>query len=133
MKTLVGVLFAAATYLLAGLLLVLVVHALLPDETDAQGHVTGRATLALDLCANAIASFLAGAVASGGAGGAATSRRLVIPGALFGIAALGTLAFWSATPAWYNEAILATTPLFAAIGLAWREALRGAAPSIGAP
>jgi hypothetical protein len=124
MKTLGGLLLSAATYLLAGLLLVLIVHALLPGEADARGHVTGRTPLLLDVGANAIACFLAGAVASGGTHFRARTRGLVACGLILAIAIVSTLSFWNATPAWYNWAILATTPPFTAIGVAWRKAAR---------
>ena len=133
MKTLGGLLLSAATYLLASLLLVLIVQVALPGEVDPQGHVAGRTTLALDLCANAVACFLAGAVASDRARGAAKWPRLAACGAILGIAAMSTIAFWNATPAWYNWAILGTTPLFVATGLSWRDAVRDAAQSAGAP
>jgi hypothetical protein len=128
MKTLGGLLLSAMTYLLAGLLLVLIVHAALPDEVDPQGHVAGRAGLMLDLCANALACFLAGAIASARVPGGARWRRTAACGAILGIAAVSTFAFWDATPAWYNAAILGTTPLFVAIGASWRDAVHAARP-----
>ena len=128
MKTLGGLLLSAMTYLLAGLLLVLFIHAALPDEVDAQGHVTGRATLMLDLCANALACALAGALAPAGLPGGLRGRCAAACGTIFGIAAASTIAFRDATPTWYNAAILGTTPLFVAIGASWRDAVHAARP-----
>jgi hypothetical protein len=124
MKTLGGLLLSALTYLLSGLLLVLIVHLALPGEVDPQGHVSGRTSLLLDLCANAIACFLAGAVAPGQTGPAARAPGLGACAVVLAIAAASTLAFWNATPAWYNWALLGTTAPFVALGASWRRAAR---------
>jgi hypothetical protein len=122
MRVVTGVVLSTLTYLLASIFLVLVVHACLPGEVSPEGQIIGRGSLLLDLAVQAVACFAAGAVAFAHAQGSVRLATAAMGGAIFAIVLASTLAFWSLVPDWYNEALLAMTLPFVALGAAWRSA-----------
>jgi hypothetical protein len=122
MRVITGVVLSTLTYLLLSIFLVLVVHACLPDDISPNGQIVGRWSLMLDLAVQAIACFFAGAVALAHAQGSVRLATAAMGGAIFALVLASTVAFWSLVPDWYNEALIAMTLPFVALGAAWRRA-----------
>jgi hypothetical protein len=127
MNVVTGVVLSTLTYLLLSICLVLVVHACLPGVVLAEGPVVERWSLVLDLAVQAIACFVAGAVALAHAHGSVRLATLAMGGAIFALVLASTIAFWSLVPDWYNETLIAMTLPFFALGAAWRRAAPGRA------
>lgn len=127
MKVITGIVLSTLTYLFISTVLVLIVHAFVPGAGLPDGRIVGRWCLMLDLAAQAIACFIAGAVALAPAQGSVGLATGAMGGAIFALVLATTLAFWSVVPDWYNEALIATTLPFVALGAAWRRAALGGA------
>jgi hypothetical protein len=54
-------------------------------------------------------------------------------GAIFAFVLASTVCFWSLAPDWYDEALIAMTLPFVALGAAWRRAARADAPAAARP
>jgi hypothetical protein len=128
MRVITGIVLSTLTYLLLSVFLVLVVHACLPGGTPSDGSTAGRTSLILDLAVQGIACFAAGAVALAHAQGSVRRATGAMGGAILALVLASTLCFWSLVPDWYNEALIAMTLPFVALGAAWRRASRGHGP-----
>ena len=124
MRVITGIVLSTLTYLLLSVLLVLVVHASVPGGVEPDGRIVGRTSLILDLVVQAIACFAAGAVALVHAQGSVRRATVAMGGTIFALVLASALCFWSLVPDWYNEALIAMTLPFVALGAAWRRAPR---------
>jgi hypothetical protein len=123
MKVITGVVLSTLTYVLISIFLMLVVHACLPgDVLPDGGPITGHGSLMLDLAVQAVACFVGGAVAVAHAQCSVRLATAAMGGAIFALVLASTVAFWSLVPDWYNEALIAMTLPFIALGAAWRRA-----------
>jgi hypothetical protein len=129
MRVVTGIVLSTLTYLLLSVFLVLVVHACAPGGVQPDGHIVGRSSLILDLAVQGIACFAAGAVALAHAQDSVRRATLAMGGAILALVLASTLSFWSLAPDWYNEALIAMTLPFVALGAAWRRATRDDAPA----
>jgi len=125
MRVITGIVLSTLTYLLLSVFLVLVVHACVPGGAEPDGRIVGRTSLILDLAVQGVACFAAGAVALAHAQGSVRRATGAMGGAIFSLVLASTVCFWSLVPDWYNEALLAMTFPFVALGAAWRRAARG--------
>jgi hypothetical protein len=130
MKVITGIVLSMLAYLAISIVLVLVVHASLPGEVTWDGQVVGRLALLLDLGVQAVACFVAGAVALAHAQGSIRLATAAMGGAILALVLASTVSFWNLAPAWYDWAVIAMTLPFVALGAAWR---RAAWPAVPAP
>jgi hypothetical protein len=117
-----GCLASLLVYLVAGAVLVTLVQRGFPGEVDAQGRAVGPHVLTLDLVAQAIATFAAGAVALPFVRGRWALATAVMGGVLLLVLAAATWSMWDLAPAWVNLLGLVTTLPFFALGAAFRSA-----------
>jgi hypothetical protein len=122
MRIVTGIVLSTLTYLLLSVFLVVIVHACVPGEAPADGRIVGRTSLFLDLAVQALACFAAGAVALAPARRSVRLATGAMGGAIFALVLASALCFWSLVPDWYNEALIAMTLPFVALGAAWRRA-----------
>jgi hypothetical protein len=122
MRVITGIVLSTLTYLLLSVLLVLLVHACVPGGVRPDGRPAAQASLILDLAVQGVACFAAGAVALAHAGGSIRLATGAMGGVILALVLASALSFWSLVPDWYNEALIAMTLPFVALGAAWRRA-----------